>query len=268
MARDVTKSPAPATARARSNGAPSHQDEILIREIDEAVRQDDAAQFMRRYGLAILGAIVVSLALLGGYMLWNNSRESRLEQQSETLISALDYARANDFKSAGEKVAPLLADGGPAARAAARFIQADAALEARDEGKAADILAAVAADPDAPQVLRDLALIREVSLRFDRMPPDDVIARLKGLAVPDHPFFGSAAELTAMAHLEARNRKEAGKLFAAIAMAEDQPETLRSRARQMAGLLGVDAIVDVTKLLKDEGVAESEGDGRSAASAR
>jgi hypothetical protein len=67
-----------------------------------------------------------------------------------------------------------------------------------------------------------------------------------------------------MAHVESGNRAQAGKIFAAIAKDEDQPETLRSRARQMAGLMGVDAVVDVKKLLKDEGVT-SEGDATSAA---
>ena len=72
----------------------------------------------------------------------------------------------------------------------------------------------------------------------------------------DVPNLGSAGELVAMAHLEAGNRAEAGAMFAAIAKDEDLPETLRSRARQMAGLMGVDAVVDVKKLLKDEGVTD------------
>lgn len=248
-------------------GAPSREDDVLIREIDEAVRQDDALQFMQKYGIAILGVVVAGLAGLGGYLWWDNSRESALEAQSETIVSALDLAGANDFASAAEKAAPLLDDGSPAARAAARFIQAGAALEAGDEAAAIAGFAAIASDADAPPALRDLALIREISVRFDQLKPADVIARLKDLAVPGNPFFGSAGELTAMAHLEAGNRAEAGKLFAAIAKDEDQPETLRSRARQMAGLLGVDAIVDVTKLLKDEGVDLSEGDGSAAAPA-
>jgi hypothetical protein len=265
VALNLTKSRSKDASGDGAAGKPSHEDDILIREIDEAVRQDDALQFMRRYGLIVLGAVVAALAALGGYLLWDNNRESRMEAQSETIISALDLAGANDFRSAGEKVAPLIAEGGPAARAAARFIQAAAALEAGEDAKAAETFAAVAADPDAPQTLRDLARIREVSVNFDQMKPADVIARLKDLAVPGNPFFGSAGELTAMAHLEAGNRNEAGAMFAAIAKDEDQSETLRSRARQMAGLLGVDAIVDVTKLLKDEGVDVSEGDGRSAA---
>ena len=261
MAFNLTRSRSPAP----TGGKPSHEDDVLIREIDDAVRQDDALQFARRYGPVIGGVVLAGLLGLGGYLLWDNNRESRMEAQSETLISALDLAGANDFRSAGETVAPLIAEGGPAARAAARFIQAGAALEAGNENQAAEIFAAIAADTSAPQALRDLARVREVSVTFDRLRPQDVIARLRDLAVPGNPFFGSAGELTAMAQLEAGNRAEAGRLFAAIAQDEAQPETLRSRARQMAGLLGVDAIVDVTKLLRDEGVDVSEGDGRSAA---
>lgn len=263
MARNLTRSSSQGSGGDGAQGVPSHEDEILIREIDEAVRQDDALNFAKKYGAVVLGAVLLGLAGLGGYLWWDASREAKLEAQSETIISALDLVGANDFKSAGEKVAALTADGSPAARAAARFIQAGAALEAGDDAKAIAIFAEVAADDKAPQALRDLALVREVAVGFDNRKPADVIARLKPLAVPGHPLFGSAGELTAMAHLEAGNRNEAGALFAAIAKDEDLPETLRSRARQMAGLLGVDAIVDVTKLLKDEGVVASGGSGEA-----
>lgn len=260
MARTPTTTPAPAT--------PSHEDEVLIREIDEAVREDALFTFLRDHGMKVLGVIALGLAGLGGYLVWDYYAEADLEQQSETLISALDYADQRDFKTASEKVAPLLADGSsPAARAAARFVQAAAALEEGNTDKATGLYKEIAADGDAPAALRDLARIREVSINFDRMKPADVIAQLSPLAQPGNPYFGSAGELVAMAHLEAGNRPAAGKLFADIAQDEDQPETLRSRARQMAGLMGVDAVVDVAKLLKDQGVAETEGDGGSAAAA-
>jgi hypothetical protein len=240
------------------------EDDILIREIDEAVRQDDALAFLRNHGIKLLGAIIVLIAGLGGYLLWDNVRESELEGQSETLISALDYADQNDFKTAGEKVAPLLDDGSPGARTAARLIQAGAALEAGEIDKAAGLFQQVSDDADAPPALRDLARIRDVAARYDSMKPADVIARLGDLAKPGNPFFGSAGELVAMAQMEAGNKAEAGRLFADISKDEEQPETLRSRARQMAGLLGVDAIVDVEKLLEDEGVVASGGNGGAA----
>ena len=247
MARLPTNPSAPAV--------PS-EDEVLIREIDEAVREDALLEFLRNHGVKLLGGIIALIAMLGAWMLWDNHRESQLEAQSETLISALDYADQRDFKTASEKVEPLLADGTSAgAQAAARFLQAAAALEQGETAKAIGLYKAIADNEDTPPALRDLARVREVATGYDSMKPADVIAKLGPLAKPDNAFFGSAGELVAMAHLESGNRVAAGKLFADIAKDEDQPETLRSRARQMAGLLGVDAIVDVEKLLKNEGVA-------------
>ncbi len=70
------------------------------------------------------------------------------------------------------------------------------------------------------------------------MKPDDVIARLKPLAKPGNPWFGSAGELVAMAYLKQGKRDLAGPLFASIAKDENAPKSMRSRARQMAGMLG------------------------------
>lgn len=247
--------------------AATTEDDTLIREIDEAVRQDDALEFLRNHGTKVLGGIIALIGGLGGYMLWDNYREGQLEAQSETLVAALDYAAQNDLKTAGETVAPLLDGGSPAARTAARLLQAGAALQAGDVNKASGLYQQVADDAEAPPALRDLARIRDVAARFDTMKPADVIAKLGDLGKPGNPYFGAAGELIAMAHLEAGNRAEAGRLFGAIAKDEELPGTLRSRARQMAGLLGVDAIVDVKKLLKDEGVTSGGDDAAAGAGA-
>lgn len=223
-----------------------------MREIDEAVRQDDTARFFQQYGLVLGVLIAFVLAALLAWWWWDSSRESALEAQSETLVSALDSIDSGDFDGAEEKVASLVANGTPGARSAAQFIEAAAAIEAGDTARAAEVYAAIAADTSVPDPLRDLALVRRVATDFDRMEPGEVIATLANLATPDSAFFGSAGELVAIAHLEAGNRDEAGALFAAIAQDEAQPQTLRSRARQMAGLLGVDAIEDVDALLEEQ----------------
>jgi hypothetical protein len=191
MARIPTTSP--------DTAAPSREDEVLIREIDEAVREDALYAFMRDHGIKVLGGVLALLAALGGYMIWDHYAEKNLETQSETVISALDLAEKNDFKSASEKVAGLLGDdSSPGARAAARFIQAAAALEAGDKTKASGLYKQIAADPTTPPALRDMARVREVSINYDTMKPAAVIAQLKDLAVPGNPYFGSAGELVAM----------------------------------------------------------------------
>jgi len=232
---------------------PSREDEILMREIDEAVRQDDTVQFFQKYGVALGGAVALIIVGMFGYWWWDRTSEAALEAQSETVISALDSVEATDFAGAEEKVAELVDNGSIGARTVARFLQAGAALEQGEDARAVELYASVVADSEAPQALRDLALIREVSTNFDDREPADIIAKLEGLAVPGNAYFGSAGELVAIAHMEAGNRSEAGALFSAIAQDETIPDTLRNRARQMAGLLGVDAINDVEELLEQQG---------------
>lgn len=233
---------------------PTAEDEVIIREIDDAVRQDDALQFFQKYGVVIGSLVAVILVGLGGYLVWNSQAEAGLEADSEQLITVLDSAQSENFEQVRERAAPLLDNDTPGVRTSARMLQAAASLELGEATKAVEMYAAIAEDAEAPQALRDLARIREVASNFDEREPADIIAKLKDLAVPGNAFFGSAGELTAIAHLEAGDRAQAGALFAAIAKEEDLPETLRSRSRQMAGLLGVDAVEDVEQLLEDEGV--------------
>jgi hypothetical protein len=100
--------------------------------------------------------------------------------------------------------------------------------------------------------MRDLARLRLVALQFDTMDKGQVIAQLGPLARPDSPWFGSAGELVAMAYLEQGKRAEAGRLFADIARTVSVPDPIRSRARQMAGVLGVDAIPNVETFLQQQ----------------
>ena len=69
-----------------------------------------------------------------------------------------------------------------------------------------------------------------------------VIDRLKPLSIPGNPWFGSAGELTALAYMKLGKDNLAGPIFAQIAKQEGVPASGRSRAQQMAGALGVDAV--------------------------
>ena len=248
MARTPTETPKD------EPGKPSREDEVLMREIDEAVRQDDAKEFFEKYGFPLGAALVLLIVGMFGYWWWDSSNEAELEAQSETIISALDSVDAGDFAGASEKVDPLIENGSIGARTAARFLQAASAIEQGETARAVELYAAIVADEEAPQPMRDLALIREVATNFDDREPADIISKLQPLAQPGNAWFGSAAELTAIAHLEAGDRDAAGALFAEIARDENSPETLRERARQMAGLLGVNAIDDVDALLEAQGL--------------
>lgn len=232
------------------------EDEVLLREIDDAVREDQYLEFARKYGRPLLGLVIAGLAAFGGYLYWESRQEAAMEAHSERLVAALDQADAGNLASADSTAQSLAAESTGGTRAAALLMRAGIAM---DQGRTADavkLYAQVAASEDTPPALRDLASIREMAASFDTRDPAQVIARLEPLAVPGNPWFGSAGELVAMAYLEKGDRQRAGTLFGEIARSEEVPDTLRSRARQMAGLMGVDAIDDVDAFMQDQSQPE------------
>jgi hypothetical protein len=228
------------------------EQDVLLREVDEAVRQDEAAEFAKRHGKSIVALVVLALAAFAAWLWWKDHREGQLEKGSEQFIQALDELEAGRTKLADTQLDKIAQDGTPAAAAGARLLQAGQAISKGDNARATTMLFALADDKDAPEAYRDLAAIRGVATSFDTMKPEDAIARLKPLAKPGNPWFGSAGELVAMAYLKQGKKDLAGPLFASIAKDKDAPKSMRSRVRQMAGLLGYDAVVDVDQVLAEE----------------
>ena len=106
----------------------------------------------------------------------------------------------------------------------------------------------VAGDNGLPQPYRDLGTIRATALEFDAIAPDQVISRLESMAKAGNPWFGSAGEMTALAYLKQCKKAEAGRMFAAVAADKQVPRSIRSRAVQIAGTLGVDASASLPAL--------------------
>lgn len=221
------------------------EEEVLMREIDEAVREDQLNEAAKRYGVPALAVVLLGLMGFGGYLWWHGAQEKAMEVSSEQLIAALDQLEAGHHDTANTSLAPIASDGGPGAASIARLVQAGIALDGKRKEEAIRLYEQVANDKAAPKPYRELATLRAVAAGFDTMKPEDIIARLKPLATPGNAWFGSAGELVAMAYLKQGKKDLAGPLFAEVAKADNVPETLQTRARQMAGLLGVDAVADV-----------------------
>ncbi len=229
----------PPTIADRAAQRRAAQEQVFLREVDDALREDDAARLFRRYGLIVGLAIFAALAGLAGWMAWTNHVASEIGRKGEAFTIALDQVEAGRWAEAKSSLDQIAAQGGPGYAASARLVEAGVALDRKQPDDAARIFGEVAADAHAPQPYRDLATIRAVAVKFDTTPPQQVIDRLKPLAVPGGPWFGSAGELVAIAELKLGRKAEAGALFAAMAKDTGVPVTLRRRSGQLAAELGV-----------------------------
>lgn len=220
---------------------------MFLREVDDALRQDEMHTAFQRWGKLAVVAVVVLLAGLAGFLFWQQHSHQATAKQGEQFTIALDAVEAGKLDDGATKLKALVGESNDGTKAAAQLMQAGIAIEQGKPAEAVKLFEAVAADASAPQPYRDLAAIRAVATNFDAMKPEDVVARLKPLAEPGNPWFGSAGELVGLAYLKQGKNNLAGPLFAAISRDKQAPETLRARTRQMAGLLGVDAIDDVAR---------------------
>lgn len=220
--------------------------ETFYREVDEELRRDQLKSYWERYGKLAIAALVLFVAGLGLLIWWMNQRELNAGARGEALVSAFEDINAGNRAAAQPKLDELAASGPPAYRIAALLTEADMASDANDPARAVTLFKQVADDGSVPGPYRDLALLRMTALQYEKLPPSAVIDRLKKLAVPGTPWFGSAGEMVAGAYLKQGRPREAGQMFAAIAKDRKVPDSIRGRALQMASSLGFDAIQENT----------------------
>ena len=216
--------------------------QAFLREVDEELRRDQVAALWRNWGKVALAAIVAALAIFAGILWWNHNKEQVAGVEGETLQKAYDSLGANKVAEAEKPLAELVKSDSSGYRATAMFTQADILLEKRDDKAAIAKFAAIAADTSLPKPFRDLALVRQTTAEYDALQPQAVIDRLRPLATKESAWFGSAGEMVAIAYLRMNRRELAGDLFGRIAREESVPPSIRQRALEMAGVLGVDAV--------------------------
>ena len=213
----------------------------FVREVDENLRRDQMAERAKRYGGIATVAVVLFLLAVAGFLYWQNRQRLAAEAGTEQLAVALQNIGEGKTAAAPATLDTLRQSDAEGVKAIAGLTRAALALQQGNRKLAATIYAEVAADDSLAKPYRDLALVRGTALDFDTIKPDEVIARLQPLGVPGEPFFGSAGEMIGMALIAKGQKPAAAQLFAKIAADDGVPDSLRARAVQVAGTLGVDA---------------------------
>lgn len=214
--------------------------EAFLREVDEELRRDELTRLWKRWGRVLVAAIVAGLVAFGGWLWWRDYQAKQAGVEGEKLTAAIEQLSSNRADQAASALTELSQSDRPGYRAAAQIAQGALAAQRGDTQAAVAAFSAVEKNGEVAPVLRELALIRQTTVEFDTLPPAQVIARMQPLAQKGSPWFGSAGELVAVAHLKAGRASQAGAIFAALAADPAVPSSIRSRAAQMASVTGVD----------------------------
>lgn len=227
---------------------PPDSSETFLREVDENLRRDQLQHFFKAYGTWLVVGVVLFLAAVGGWIYWEQRQRAKSSTESEDLQAVFSDIADQQMKTVPQRLEKLKGSSNDIVKASAMLAEAAVALDKNDRSGAIAKYREIAGDGDLPQAYRDLGTVRATALEFDAVSPEQIVARLEPLAKSGNPWFGSAGEMTALAYLKQGKKTEAGRMFAAVAADKQVPSSIRSRAVQIAGTLGVDASASLPAL--------------------
>jgi hypothetical protein len=216
--------------------------ETFLREVDEELRKEQMSNFVTRYGWWLFGALILFLGAIGGWLWWQSRQADLAAAEGQTLLDALDAGEAGNRPVAQAKAAALAGSDIEGYRAAALFTRANDQIAAGNAPAAIATLRSIAADEGMEESYRQAALLRQTALEFDSLRPQEVVRRLRPLAGEGSAWLGSAGEMVGIAYLKMNRPDLAGPIFVRIGRDRNVPGSIRTRAIQMAGSLGLSAL--------------------------
>jgi hypothetical protein len=213
----------------------------FLREIDEEVRRDKAADLWKKYGNLIVVLLALLVVAVGGWRFWQYRQEQAAHAVSARLEEALKASRESRGEDAEKTLTDLAKEGSDGYRLVASFrLAAEAARrEPADGARAFD---ALANDATVEQVFRDLARIRSNLLKVDSAPYAEIRAAVEPLAAPAGTWRHTAREILGLSALKGGNLDEAGRWFDQIVVDPQAPQGLRQRADLYLGLVKAGAV--------------------------
>jgi hypothetical protein len=209
----------------------------FIREVDEAVRQEQWLKLWKRYGNYVVAAalaVVIGTAAGVGWRAW---------QASERLDEARRYAAAQQLlredkpAEAAAAFAALAEDAGSGYRVLARLRAAEAQAQAGDPAAATAILEQLAAN-DADPVYRSLGELLVAQRAFAEAQPTAVLTELEPLVGINDPWRHSALELRALAQMQSGDTAGARQTLDDLLADPLTPPQLGRRAAELLAFLG------------------------------
>ncbi len=206
----------------------------FIEEVNEEVRRDRLYGFLRRYGWIPVLAVIV---IVGGAA-WTEYTKAQTRAQAERLGDAMLAAlSAND---SADRVTALAAidPGVPSSVAVLRLMTASEQAQAGNIPDAVQTLNILATDGDVPEIYRQIAQFKSLTLQGDTTPVADRRLALDAMAQPGNPLRLLAVEQLALVDIEQGDAEAAIARYQSIISDAEATSDLQQRAGQVIVALG------------------------------
>jgi hypothetical protein len=209
----------------------------FLREVDEAVRQDQYKKLWDQYGLYALAIAVLIIAGVAAYKGWSYWQQRQAQEAGASFSQALTMLDGADAAKGKDALASLAEKGPQGYRVLARFQLAAAEAKAGDTDKAVADYDALSSDPNVDAILKGHATLQAATLRLDKADYAEMQRRLKALAEGNSAWRFSARELLGLSAYRLNDMREAEKQFSALVSDQGTPPNLRERADMMLALI-------------------------------
>lgn len=212
-------------------------DDSFVREVNEAVRQEEYKRLWDRYGILAMSAAALIIVGVAGYKGWNYWQAKQAQTTGARFVGALtleEDGKPQDARAAYEEISR---DGPEGYRVLSRFQLAAASAKAGEKTKAVEAYDALAGDPGVDPLLRDYAKVRAAALLVDEASLDDMKTRIDGLAEGDGTWRNSARELLGLTAYRNNSGSEAERYFRRIMVDPESTPNMRRRAEMMLALV-------------------------------
>ncbi|GAK34045.1 hypothetical protein JCM17846_05380 [Iodidimonas nitroreducens] len=218
----------------------AEESDIIFREVDEDVRRAQMLALWRKHGLSFVLAVVFIIAIVVGWQLWTNMRESALRDASDLFATSIEKAAQQAPEQAVASFAELTKDLDGGYELMAGLQHGSALLAANNPAEAAlayDQVAQKASDRHVQAFAAYLA----ASAKLKAGQLDEAEAQLQALAMPDQPLYYSASELLAIIQINLNDLDAARSTLASLTEDPATPPAMAARASELSALFDMGA---------------------------
>ncbi len=213
------------------------KNDSLLREVDEELRRERFEKLWERYGMYVVGAAVLLVAIVGGQQFWQQRQKSLAEETGAKYEAALKLVEAKKPDEAQKALNELIAGGHKGYASLAQLQLAGLHLQADRPKDALAVFEALATSGSADADAKTFAALQAASLRLGEADFTEMQNRLKPLADGKSAWRFAAIELLGTAAYKAGKLDEARTILTPLLIDSQTPRAMLDRVQLVLGAI-------------------------------